>query len=514
MKTTLLFLATLICFCNSKHFSQWQPFNSPQISINDMLILTIGDILLAANEGVYRSSDLGTSWSIFSLPYPVKLIKKDLEGRVYCAANRLFSSTDAGNSWTLNYDPSPLGNPSTIQEFFINEEGHLLVMTGLNSHTSVYKSTDFSFTWEMIFFGGTLAPDYSKGFGITQNSSSSIFISYHKRTTGFQNPYLRRKDVNSNWLTLEHNMVFLNIHFLDSVMFLPTTAHYWYGGYGIFKSYDYGNTLIPINEGLTNLNILQLVVTPEVLIALTGDGIYRSLDHGNFWLRLDHTGLNQTINRIYYDKTGALYACTVNGLFVFTGELPVELISFTGLLKDGIVELSWVTASELNNLGFEIQRKATNDYWIPIGFKSGGGTKTIVSEYYFSDDVSALNFSEVSYRLKQIDFNGVLSYSDEINITLIPGNFLLFQNYPNPFNPLTIIRYQLPIESKVIIKIYDILGNEISEIVNEVQSSGYKEKELNASGLASGVYVYKITVIPINDSQNVFLYSRKMMMVK
>lgn len=503
MKTTLILLTTLIFLCISTNFAQWQPVNSPQISINDMLILTNGDMLLAANDGVYRSTDNGNSWNMFPISYQVKLIKKDYEGKIYCAAGRLYRSDDNGFSWTLNYS----GIPSLIQDFYINEFNHIYVISGLNSDPSAYKSTDSSQNWENIYYHSYVSPNYSKSFGITETVSGSIFITFHYRTTGFQKPYLRRKDVNTNWQTIEYNMVFLNIYFLDSVMYLPTTAHYWYGGYGIFKSYDYGNTLIAINEGLNSLNILQLVITPEVFIAVTGDGIYRSLDQGNYWMRLDHTGLNANVKRIYYDDSGTLYACTENGVFQFTGELPVELVSFTGTINDNTVLLRWITASELNNLGFEIQRKTTHSDWITIGFKSGGGTLTTPSEYYFSDDVSLINFRQVNYRLKQIDFNGIFSYSNEVNVNLIPGQFIMLQNYPNPFNPKTIIRYQLPKESKVLLKVFDILGKEVEVLIDEVQDAGYKQIEYNGTSLASGLYIYKL----ITEE---YVASRKMMILK
>ncbi len=407
----------------------------------------------------------------------------------------------------MNYNPTPLENPKGIQDFFINESNHIYAISGLNVDPRAFKSTDFSQSWEMIYDHSAVSPNYSKSFGITENPFGTIFISFHYRITSFQKPYLRRKDVNTNWLTIDHNMVFLNIHFLDSVMYLPTTANYWYGGYGIFKSYDYGNTLISINEGLNSLNILQLIVTPEVFIALTGDGIYHSLDQGNYWMQLNLTGLTSNVNRIYYDVSGTLFACTDYGVFMFTGELPVELLSFTGTVSDNTVLLKWITASELNNLGFEIQRKTLHNDWITIGFKSGGGTQTTLSEYFYSDDVSTINLTEVSYRLKQIDFNGNFTFSREVNLALIPGGFSLLQNYPNPFNPITIIRYQLPKESRVSMKVFDILGKEVVVLVDELQDAGHKQIEFNGSSLASGFYIYKL----ITEEYSA---SRKMMILK
>ncbi|MGE5795527.1 MAG: T9SS type A sorting domain-containing protein, partial [Ignavibacteria bacterium] len=74
----------------------------------------------------------------------------------------------------------------------------------------------------------------------------------------------------------------------------------------------------------------------------------------------------------------------------------------------------------------------------------------------------------------------------------IPSEFKLSQNYPNPFNPSTKIRYEIPMESKVLIKIYDVLGREVSTLINEFQKAGRYQVEWNAGNLASGVYFYSI----------------------
>ena len=82
-----------------------------------------------------------------------------------------------------------------------------------------------------------------------------------------------------------------------------------------------------------------------------------------------------------------------------------------------------------------------------------------------------------------------LPVEDEIEI---PTEFALYQNYPNPFNPNTKIRYQLPKESKVIIKLYDILGSEVITLLNEKKEPGVYEVDFNAQHLPSGTYIYRI----------------------
>jgi Secretion system C-terminal sorting domain len=93
-----------------------------------------------------------------------------------------------------------------------------------------------------------------------------------------------------------------------------------------------------------------------------------------------------------------------------------------------------------------------------------------------------------------------------------PQEFALSQNYPNPFNPITLIQYDLPVDSKVILKIYDILGNEVKTLVNEEQGAGFKEIKFDGSSFASGMYIYRLTAN--NQEHQNFVSIKKMMMIK
>ncbi|MDP2303082.1 MAG: M14 family zinc carboxypeptidase [Ignavibacteria bacterium] len=176
-----------------------------------------------------------------------------------------------------------------------------------------------------------------------------------------------------------------------------------------------------------------------------------------------------------------------------TNPIPVELISFKGINVDNSVELSWTTATETNNKGFEIERAFADSEsnWENIGFVNGVGTSTSNKEYRFIDDTPLLLTSK--YRLKQIDFDGTFSYSKEIQInTGQELDFHLSQNYPNPFNMETVIVLYVPKERNVQIKVYNSLGAEVAEILNEVKRAGIYELKFDGSELSSGIYFYKI----------------------
>ena len=174
--------------------------------------------------------------------------------------------------------------------------------------------------------------------------------------------------------------------------------------------------------------------------------------------------------------------------------LPVELTSFSAQVNEGEVTLNWETETEVDNYGFEVQRSVfgvQSSEWIKIGFVEGHGNSNSPKQYSFADK-KPVGGSNFSYRLKQIDTDGKFEYSDFVEVLLVPAEFFLSQNFPNPFNPTTKIRYQLPKESKVVIKIYDILGAEVITLLKEKKEPGVYEVELNAQSLPSGTYLYRI----------------------
>lgn len=197
------------------------------------------------------------------------------------------------------------------------------------------------------------------------------------------------------------------------------------------------------------------------------------------------------------------------GIFVDPTVIPVELESFTASVNYKQVNLNWKTASELNNSGFEIEKSTDNFIWNKIGFVNGKGTTTEKSDYSF-DDNNPIN-GKSYYRLKQIDYDGTFTYSSIVAINFgIPVDFLLEQNYPNPFNPATIIKYNIIEESSVQLKIVNIVGEVVTELVNENQSAGNHSKLFNASKLSSGIYLAVLSASSLNSGK---VYSSMIKMI-
>ena len=78
------------------------------------------------------------------------------------------------------------------------------------------------------------------------------------------------------------------------------------------------------------------------------------------------------------------------------------------------------------------------------------------------------------------------------NLPMLPHKMVLYQNYPNPFNPTTTFKYQIPSTSHVALTVYDVLGREVTVLVNTVEEPGYKSVQFDASRLSSGVYFYRL----------------------
>jgi hypothetical protein len=172
--------------------------------------------------------------------------------------------------------------------------------------------------------------------------------------------------------------------------------------------------------------------------------------------------------------------------------VPVELTSFSAFYSDGGVNLVWITATEVNNYGFEVERRDDYSNYQTIGFVDGNGTTINRVTYNFVDE--NLSSNRYYYRLKQIDFDGSFEYSNEVQVDISNLNdFQLYQNYPNPFNPSTKIKYSIPQNGFVKITLHDILGSEIRTLVSQTVQPGTYEILLDGSDLSSGLYFVRLS---------------------
>jgi len=197
--------------------------------------------------------------------------------------------------------------------------------------------------------------------------------------------------------------------------------------------------------------------------------------------------------------------------------LPVELSSFTSSVNGRQVNLNWETKTEVNSNQFEIDRalqssKDASLNWVSVGTVKASGLSNSTKDYSYSD--TKLQSGKYHYRIKMVDNNGSFSYSSvEVAEVAIPKDFAVSQNYPNPFNPSTKIDYQVPVDAKVVMEVYNITGQKVMELVNQQMSAGYYTVDFGASKLSSGVYIYRLAASDKATGHN-FSSIKKMMLLK
>jgi hypothetical protein len=213
----------------------------------------------------------------------------------------------------------------------------------------------------------------------------------------------------------------------------------------------------------------------------------------------------------FIGNLGSGLGIEMDAMAIPSNTVPVELISFSAEVEETNVTLNWITASESNNYGFEVQRAKSEGEFITIGFVEGNVTSTEMNYYTFSDD--GLSEGVYNYRLKQIDLDGTFDYSNSVLVeSVAPDVFSLDQNYPNPFNPSTKIFFSLAVDSKVNLKVFDILGQEVSTIYNNELSAGVHNVTFNAGDANSGVYFYRLEAMGVDGSN--FVDVKKMVLTK
>jgi photosystem II stability/assembly factor-like uncharacterized protein len=436
-------------------------------------------------QGIYKTTDGGATW----LKHPTAYVNSPLgpgyihffdsnNGVAFGEVNpsiscvEIYTTTNGGTDWNL-VPPANIPPSTAAQEFMQPVEiaiyGDCIWVPNVSSSgPRFYKSTDRGYNWTAIDLLGT-------------NEDYVMFPAFQNESTGFrvvwrysQSYYKLEKtmDGGDNWTELPPGPFAGCIPL--NVCYIPGTAD----GYVI--------------TGCANVN------------GYSGGSAY-TLDGGNTWTALDNGNYCYTIFNSY--NVGWATDWNTPNFYKYVGpQLPVELTSFTAITNGSEVTLNWSTVSEINNLGFEIQRSFESTDFVTVGVVYGKGTTTERQDYSYSD--KNLAEGKYSYRLKQIDFNGSFEYSDVVEVDFRAFNsYLLEQNYPNPFNPTTTIGFGIQNKSNVKITILNSIGEEVAVVLNEEKEPGYHQVEFNAANLPSGVYFYRL------QSGN-FVEIKKMLLLK
>ncbi len=497
-------LFCLIFLLSSISFSQWVPQNSN----SPRRLLTVyflnenqgwaggndGSILKTTNGGIdWMYISIGTRYTVHAVTFV-----DSLKGwaALYSfnpdRAGYIVATTDGGFTWDIQYqiDGITLHNVYFYDQYFgwaVGSSGIFLrTVNGGATWQEDFLSADWS--WSVEFINPNLG---WVGVG---------FAGYIRKTT----------DGGYSW---EYKSVPSYSRMMD-IDFLNENVGWAVGQYGhIIKTTNGGETWIHQNSYVSQeLNDVEFKNENDGWIVGLGGIILHTTNGGTNWfLQNSNTG-NDLFGVSFYNQDIGWVAGD-NGLVLTTENgggppIPVELVSFSADYNSGNVNLSWITATELNNSGFDVERKTETGEWNKITFIQGNGTTTEAKHYFFNDNIENLKASKLFYRLKQIDYDGSFEYSNVIEVDIdLPTKFNLEQNYPNPFNPVTLIKYEIPHKSSVSLKIFDMLGNEISTLINEEKDAGYYQIDFDASRLSSGIYFYTL------QTGNSFI-TKKMILMK
>jgi photosystem II stability/assembly factor-like uncharacterized protein len=505
MKTKTFFISALLFLViNSVSFAQWFPVSSGTTeNLNGIYMLPSGVGYAVGNTGtIVKTTDTGNSWTPLTSGTTNTLndvyFFDDNTGVAVGDAGLVLRTTNGGSNWSTIVVPS-IGD-RLLSVSFSGTNG----IVGAESQTILY-STDSGASWlvsQSGFFGGGFLGAYmlnsTTGFVSGQNSIFQPFVA--KSTDGganwsFYNFYFQSNEGSCD-----------DIHFFDSNTGVITGAA-WNGQGAIARTTDSGSnwttTLFPSIVALQGMDFPM--ANRGYAVGWAGT-ILNTTDSGISWVE-QTSGISSDLYDVsFIPNTNTGVAVGFGGVIMRTdnGGVPVELVSFIASVTKNDVSLTWSTATETNNSGFNVERKNANADWEEIGFVPGYGTTTEPRSYSFND--AGLNSGTYTYRLKQIDFDGSFEYSNEVEVEIANlVDYSLSQNYPNPFNPSTRIEFIIPNSEMVNVSVYNSLGQKVADLVNEELSAGQHSIDFNAQGLASGIYIVKMKAGNFTDTRKMSL---------
>jgi hypothetical protein len=182
--------------------------------------------------------------------------------------------------------------------------------------------------------------------------------------------------------------------------------------------------------------------------------------------------------------------------------LPVELAFFEAKLDGQTVRLTWQTVTEDGNAGFGVERQVKSGAWAPIGFVEGAGTTAQARSYRFVDQAPPRWESTLNYRLRQVDLDGSVHYSERVEVEFgLPTELRLYAPYPNPSRGQATVHFDLPTGTGATLSIYDVTGRRVILLLQGEVLPGRHRRLLDTSGLASGLYILRLSTESRSVSQ-------------
>jgi choice-of-anchor A domain-containing protein/uncharacterized repeat protein (TIGR01451 family) len=377
-------------------------------------------------------------------------------------------------------------NWQNVSSFGTGEIIYTLVYNGSTTYAGtmggkIYKSTNNGSSWTVINTGMNV------GYIWSLNITGNFVLAATE-----QGVY---KYDGSSW-TLT-SLSGKDVHALTSVNGI-IYAGTW--GYGVYKSLDNGSTWSQINNGLGGFLALQSITSTsngDVYAGTVGGGVFKTTD-GTNWTQLT-CGYN--VIWAMSSTSTAVYAGTYGGGLFKSIDAGSSWTKVTTLDVQFVYSLSVdatgnVFVSSLTNGVFESTDGGAS--WTALGM--GGSSVCSVTANSTSNNILAGTKDGKVFKISGTQAITAVNKLDEL-----PVDYKLSQNYPNPFNPTTTIEFALPKAGKYALKIYNILGQEVASLINNELTAGYHTVSFNASKMASGIYIYRLSGSNVNISKKMLL---------
>ena len=453
--------------------------------VNIYDITSIGTTLFMATsyDGVYKSTDGGLTWSSVNNgmgPKDVRALTVGGSSNIIAGTHYvgIYRSTDMGSNWNKSTNGFPAG--SSI-ESMIATPGFIFAGT----RDGVYRTADNGESWTKLA-GANDTTNYSSVRGLCELSGAI----YAGMRIQFHATVYKSIDSGDTWTRagsgFPNDLTFIDALTTSGGNIIAATDE------GVYYSADKGDSWHLAN--LTNQSIPYVAAGGGYAYAIVPlQGIYRSSDGGINWSlslgsTVDYIRLAAVDNFVFAGSffQGARYSSNNGGSWSVSGGFPSDASIFAlapvnnGLVLAGTdLEPNWIYASFDDGATY-------SPYSQGLGERADAEAFAVNDSFMFA----GTDYHGVWRRLRP----GVVSVQTSPKV---PQTFNLAQNFPNPFNPTTTIQYTLPQRAKVLLKIYDVLGNEIRTLVDKTQSPGLKSvvwdsRDNNGKSVSSGIYFYQL----------------------